>query len=369
MVEQKPEIQTENKGETNDPQGYAERKGNFLGKVKRGISRRVIVPVSLAIGLSGAAVGCGPGEAENTTNPSGITSTQVPGTESSSTTIPYATTEGNNTTTNTTHKVITTEVSTTVSTVPETTTTTNKDQAFLNLVSKDQTIDDVKGNIPHGSEITTPINVSDKVQAEFQQIHPGRKILYIGPDNRGDENNLTGNELNDSIVTVGGLDPETDLQFLSFGGTKAFQTEKGIFFGQIAMKFIDIILIPNSKDFYVHGIDPLSNNADIYVRIVRDENSKFQQTELQCFNLNNKDGFDYGKSKNYDKKKHLASNIQPDKFFIPGDTLEFFTQFSVVQTGNTGVMTFSADEKGVQTAALAGDIRLAGADEIESLFQ
>ena len=239
------------------------------------------------------------------------------------------------------------------------------------LISREKTIKDVKGYILDTTEIKSPINVSTQLQAEFQKAYPGQKILYIGPDNRGDENNLTGNELNDSIVTVGGtLLGDKDLTFLTFGGIKKIMTENGkIFYSQIAMKFIDIILIPNSKDFYVHGIDPLSNNADIYVRIVRDENSKFQQTELQCFNLNNKDGFDYGKSKNYDKKKHLASNIQPDKFFIPGDTLEFFTQFSVVQTGNTGVMTFSADEKGVQTAALAGDIRLAGADEIESLFQ
>jgi len=123
-VEQKPEIQTENKGETNDPQGYAERKGNFLGKVKRGISRRVIVPVSLAIGLSGAAVGCGPGETENTSSTPAIT--QPGTTEESSTTIPYATTERENSTTNTTHKSTTTTKAPTTTTTKEPTTTTTE---------------------------------------------------------------------------------------------------------------------------------------------------------------------------------------------------------------------------------------------------
>jgi len=102
MVEQKPGINVESQRWINDPQGYADRKGSFLGNVKRGISRIVIAPVVIAIGISGAAVGCDSGKTENTTNPPGATSTQVPGTESGSSTSQAnkgTTTSGKNTST------------------------------------------------------------------------------------------------------------------------------------------------------------------------------------------------------------------------------------------------------------------------------
>lgn len=70
-------------------------------------------------------------------------------------------------------------------------------------------------------------------------------------------------ELNDSIVTVGEFASrsKSNIKFLHFGETfptqqkengENGQVETVTIFPQIAMKFKDIVLIPKSKDFYVH---------------------------------------------------------------------------------------------------------------------
>ncbi len=268
----------------------------------------------------------------------------------------------------------------TVQDVITTTKSSENSITFQSLISKDKTIEDVRVAItPEGREITEPINVSDKLQKEFQKIHPGEKILYLGKDNKGPKDSLIDNELNDSIVTVGGLksENESEIKFIQYGGTllveQSPKDEKGkqeviTVFPQIVMKFKDIVLIPGSKDFYVHGIDPINNNADIYVRIVRDADGKFEQTVLQCFDLNNIDGINYN-ILDENKDKHLASGIAPEKFFPPGDTIEFFTATKLSDVGDVKKVTFVVDENKKQTARLGGIIRRAGVDEINSLFR
>jgi hypothetical protein len=93
MVEQKPNIPTQ--AETNDPQRYSDRKGGFLGSVKKkGISRRVFASVAVTLGLGGFLGGCGdenkPSETSRQTNITQPTTSENPTT--SETDIPYAST-------------------------------------------------------------------------------------------------------------------------------------------------------------------------------------------------------------------------------------------------------------------------------------
>ncbi len=252
---------------------------------------------------------------------------------------------------------------------------------FQSLISKDKTIEDVRVAItPEGREITEPINVSDKLQKEFQKIQPGEKILFIGEHNRAeDKDSLTGNELNNSVVTVGGFKSkdESEIKFLKFGGgtvgikqvvkRESGQEDEVTVFPQIVMQFKDIVLIPGSKDFYIHGINPINSNADVYVRMVRDINSKFSKTILQCFDLNNPDGFDYDFINDVNvKEKHLLVNVLPEKFFLEGDTIKIFTAGRINENGK---LTFEVDENNKQTGGIVANIRLAGADKINDLFK
>jgi len=103
MVEQKPEVKI-------DPEGYSDRGAGVLGQTNRKLGRlgnflrkhptaQKIAAVGAFVGLGGIAVaevaGCGPGKTENTTNPPGISSTQVP--SSTSQTNKETTTSGKNT--------------------------------------------------------------------------------------------------------------------------------------------------------------------------------------------------------------------------------------------------------------------------------
>lgn len=103
--------------------------------------------------------------------------------------------------------------------------------------------------------------------------------------------------------------------------------------------------------------------------MARDEIGKFNKTLFQCFDLNNKDGFEVDVNTDPDKNKHLAADIPPDKFFFPGSALEIMAHATTSGTGAVQQVTFKLDENGKQTALLTGVIRYAGADKINALFK
>jgi len=284
MVEQKPEIKI-------DPEGYSDRGAGVLGQTNRKLGRlgsflrkhptaQKIAAIGAFVGLGGIATaevaGCGSGEAENTTNPSGITSTQVPETELSSTTIPYATTEGNNTTTNTTRKTTTTEVPTTTeirTTTTEALTTTTTDEfsevrgalveaglredAYDGLFSN-TTFEEAKKYMEIPEYKTLREAVLSDLQKAFQSVHPDKKIVYIGKANRGLEMNAVITTL--PYTPVGGSDfPEDFFGGLEYPGIKGgYMTTIGEFQG--------LVPIPQTPDCLVELRSPFYENP-YFIRI------------------------------------------------------------------------------------------------------
>ena len=384
MVEQKPEIKI-------DPEGYSDRGAGVLGQTNRKLGRlgsflrkhptaQKIAAVGAFVGLGGIAVaevaGCGPGKTENTTNPPGATSTQVPGTESSSTTIPYATTEGNNTTTNTIHKTTTiTEAPTTTTTeAPITTTTETTLKSFDSLINHDITMQDVRASkITFGDFSIAdkpPVNVSDKLQQEMIKKN-GIRLLYVGSHNRAeDPNSLEGNQLNNVLFypEPNNITSSYNGFITVFGGIGQFDQETWFKMGQeLADK--PIVPIPNSKDFYAYD-----QVRKIFVRIVRETNGKYEQALLNYFDLNNTGQLDNGIAPEdgqqptelyTNREKHMAGNLSEDSlaiFFDPGSTMGYYMQEYPKLPGTKGIV----DENGIPVARLAFRVGYDGINMIKN---
>ena len=263
---------------------------------------------------------------------------------------------------------------------PATTTTETRIGISPELVSTAKSLGDVNGSIVAPKPLTTPMNVPAELQKQFAVLHPGQKILYIGPHNQGDPTNLAANDMNDSLVTVGG--PDGERPFLSYGGMGPRIVGQEGRYLQIAMEFQDIIFVPGSQDFYIRGTDPLNSDADIYVRVMVGAGTQSYPTTLLCFDLNSKAGFDYGSSQGFDKGAHYVTSVLKahtfNEFAAPGDTLCIFARMTLGETTTTVIngqkvsgapATLTVDERGCQEAEAIGVIRLMGADKVEALFK
>ena len=280
MVEQKPEIKI-------DPEGYSDRGAGVLGQTNRQLGRlgsflrkhpvaQKIAAIGAFVGLGGIATaevaGCGPGKTENTTNPSGITSTQVLGTESSSTTIPYATTEGNNSTTNTTHKTTTiTEAPTTTTTEAPTTTTEAQTGVDPEFISTEKTLADVIGITVKGEFIKKHDNVPAALNELYRTKNMGN-ILYVGEANAKDgvDGKTMRAVLADKLYQYAG-DSTGGLRMDFFGGNPNTEWPEMEQTDMVRGEFIDIVPAtsleePDTKDFYIRLRDPITKKES-YGRI------------------------------------------------------------------------------------------------------
>jgi hypothetical protein len=240
--------------------------------------------------------------------------------------------------------------------------------ALADLVG-DKTIEDVE-NSPR--EITPGMDplengvwmkVPDSLNNEYRKTQEG-SIWYLGPSNRGDPNNLANNELNNSLVTYKIDGGSARGIFGSFGAVEGFRdTDGGLYVEKMAMVFKDIVLIPDSKDVYLHGTDPYNDNADIYVRVVR-HNSKYKDTYLKCFNVNSKDIFDPYST----KKSKDAGDLTDEEwatFLVPGDTIGMLTQFHNAP-GYKYKVYYDENEKPI--LRMFANIRSMGADKMEAVL-
>jgi len=241
------------------------------------------------------------------------------------------------------------------------------------LVSTKRSLDDVEAAVHAGREIGEPVNVTPDLQQQYAVIHPGRQILYIGPNNRGDPRDLTANEMNNCLVTVEG---DASTQCTSFGGlgpADGYTGEPGLY-DRIVMEFEDVVLIPETDDFYLRGSDPFHEGTDIYVRVVVGSNTTtgFLPTLVSCLDLARTDGFE-GTSGDYITGMLKTHSFK--EYVIPGDTLcvfaeKIFGSTTPVTSGEGREVypfTLAVDERGCQVAFALAVIRCKGADKIAAL--
>jgi hypothetical protein len=270
-------------------------------------------------------------------------------------------------------------------TVSEPSTTTTLARTWQSLASPDKTLADARKApaIVNAGKNQPKGNVPDSLQAEFGQKFPGEEIYYIGPDNRAaDPNKLEGNELNDALVTIS-APGAVGARAMGYGGINGFENlkTKDYFYQHVVFKFVDIIPLGDSADFIVHGTLPLAadgGSQDVYIHVVRGSGS-YRKTLLTCFDIG-KGQFDFGDALGEyltdgsaatsalvaTKDKHLAANLSDDKlaqFFVPGDTMRAIMLMN--KPGGKPIY----DGYGMPVAYLLGDMRYAGADQIEALFQ
>lgn len=242
-------------------------------------SKRVVTPLALfgiafsAVG--GAAAGCGEENSSTTTS-------ERPTIASIVTTDTITTTESD-TTTGTTKLGTTTEPETTV-TIPTSTTeqpTTTTTERFNKIDSSiiSENFSDLQGYVFKGEEITEPINVSSADQENFQKLHSDYRLLMASKTGK---TFLTDMPFTNEYHNF-------SYNFDKLGGNS--ETEDGDFESESIIAQT-IILIPDSKDFYVQGLVRAEGTGgvfiDSFVRIVGedDKKDKIAQTFIVPFNLN-----------------------------------------------------------------------------------
>ena len=337
------------------------------------------VSACVAIGLSATAFGCFGTAATTTTVAASTTTVAAP-----TTAVTEATTTSVVATDTTAGPATTTSSSEDTTTVSEVSTPTTLGRTWASLVSPDKTLADAKKapSIISASKNQPVSNVPDGLQAEFAQKFPGEEINYIGPDNRAaDPAKLEGYELNDALVTIS-APGAVGARAMGYGGINGFENlkTKDFFYQHVVFKFVDIIPLSDAGDFIVHGTIPVVSDGstnDVYIHVVRSSGS-YKQTLLTCFNIGNGQ-FDFGDSLGeyftgstaasglvLNKSKHLASSLSDDalaQFFVPGDTMRAIMKMN--KPGGKPIY----DGYGMPVAYLLADMRYAGADQIEALFQ
>ncbi len=268
-------------------------------------------------------------------------------------------------TTTTTLATTTTEATTTTTratSVDSTTTTATQtvgiDRAFA---SKVKTLADVTPKIEKGQWILDPVGAVPSDLAKLFQSATNERLLWVGPENRGDEMN--------AVLT-------TKYYALSFFGESGFGMN---YFGgepdrspcHMAIGvFKDVIFIPGSADFYLRATNPLTG-IDFYSRVALSVwTGKFPvETLINVFNFQLK--YQYGMRSGIDTEHQLYLNDFVCKhklsaYLKPGDVVAIA---SFVYAIADGPETALVDEKGVQIAGNMYVFRFNGADSIYAMFK
>jgi hypothetical protein len=242
-----------------------------------------------------------------------------------------------------------------------------------NLINNNITIQDVRASkIEFGDIINKPLNVPDRLRSEATK--KGITLIYVGANNKAKDNtNLDGNELNDCLFyTKSGATFNGSI--FTFGGISNIEGISGNKqWVKIGMELADkpIIPISNSNDFYIYD-----QTRKIFVRVVRDEKSRYQQTLLNYVDLAYSEVFDNGTapqdgdspSELYkNRERHKAGSLNEKAlimFFNPGSAMGFYIQQHDSSAESYGI----TDEYGVPVARLAWRLGYAGIDKIKNLF-
>ncbi len=331
MVEQKPNIQTRTQEEINDPQGYADRKGGFLGDVRKKVSRRVIMPVAFAVGLSGTAIGCGD---ENKPPMNSITQP--------------STTEPELPTANITNQTTTTEK---ITTTTEAVTTTTEAAVGIDreFISTERSLADVTGKIEKGTYLTKPVGeIPADLQELFKSKNSGKKIVYVGKANQGDKMNAVVTDKVWQFQTFGdGIGQAWNF----FGGIP--ESPWGEYPYLATMEFLDVVLIPDSEDFYMRGKNPLTE-SEMYIRISTDNSRTKDYPSVFAFDLAKVGQDPPGAKAGHLTWKWFLANHKLSDIIQPGDILDI--NFSAFGRGSLSdpdniEWEVAVDERGVQYAS------------------
>ncbi len=348
MVEQKPNIQTRTQEEINDPQRYMDRAGGFLGSVRRRVARRA-APFIIAAGFGGVLGGCGvenkPSETSGQTTITQPTITSENPT-TSKTDIPYAsTTEPELPTTNITNQTTTTEKTTTTTEAVTTTTTEAQVGIDAEFISKEKTLVDVTGKIGIGKYLKEPDkSVPADMQELFRSKNPKNKLLYVGKN--GWKSVLTTKPwlFNDS-VSDGPV-------YNFFGGNP--EKPWGEYSDYAIMEFLDVVLIPDSEDFYMRGQNPLTG-SEMYARITQDNDKTIDYPVVYPFdiadNTQKQEIYGVGNDHSYVTWKKFLKSHKLSDIIQPGDIL--YMSFAGVGRGDLSdpdniKWDVAVDEKDVQ---------------------
>lgn len=267
-----------------------------------------------------------------------------------------------------------TETSTTI----EASATTMSDklaETLADLVG-DKTIEDVKVS---SREIVKaiypdregyPEEIPPSLREEFIDSQTGGWLLYIGPYNRGDMDSLADNELNNCLMTYNNPRyPDAGI-FYSYGCIGSGYNEPGgqgeTYVHQLCMVFKGIVMIPGSNDFYLHGIDPFHDDADIYARVMRN-NMSYADTYLKTYDVNIDNSFEEAFDPGSKEKSRDAGELTDEEwaiFLVPGDTLGMQTQIQV--SHNQGTVLYDENEKPI--LKMLANIRSMGADKMNEVL-
>ncbi|MBU2632587.1 hypothetical protein KKG52_02615 [Patescibacteria group bacterium] len=318
MVEQKPN-QPKSQLEASDPQGYSARGKGFLQRtIGERLSRRIVVPAALMLGglVGGSAAGCD-NESPTTSESSARTSITQPENPTTLGSIPNTNTTGTTLQeTTTSNSTSTTEVPTTSTTeVPTTTTTevlTGLDPEFI---SKEKTLADVAGEIEIGKPLKEPDkSVPADMQELFQSKNPKNKLLYVGKN--GWKSVLTTKPwlFNDSVSDG----PVYDF----FAGNP--EKPWGEYANFATMEFLDVVLIPDSEDFYMRGQNPLTG-SEMYIRTSPNNDKTIDYPVVYPFdmaaNTQKQQIFGVGNDHSYVTWKKFLKSHKLSDIIQPGDIL------------------------------------------------
>ncbi|OGH05253.1 MAG: hypothetical protein A2W22_01375 [Candidatus Levybacteria bacterium RBG_16_35_11] len=311
--------------------------GSFVSGLKEAGQSKVfktLAPLIVA-GTLGGLVLAGCGKNETTTVPSvSTTGITQPITTESTTTLPTTTTAGETTTT--------TEATTTTTEVT-TTTTEQKTGIDANLVSKERTLADVTGKIEIGKILTKPVGeIPADLQKLFQSKNPQNKILYVGKANEGDKMNAVVTDKLWKFKTMHGQ------EFNFFGGNP--ESAWGDYPQRAVMEFLDVILIPDSEDFYMRGQNPLTG-SEMYVRMTLGNEKTLDYPSTFYFDLGIDPQVVVGKNRTWN---HFLASHKIGDIIQPGDILYIsfvaFGKGGSLQDPGSIKWDVVVDERGVQYA-------------------
>lgn len=322
---------------------------------------------------AGAALGIGINKAVNQEpeqNPVDTTAITTPTTIPENVTIPPITT-----TTTEKPTTTTTEKPTTTTTEKLTTTTTTENQRnkiiknIEDLFSSEKVSSDVTGKIPVATDLEPSASVyGDKeLNDAYGKKNPSNVILYVGDKNKGKKANAI---ISTKFYRPEALGGDKGYDFSFFGGMAKEGAANGA--TTVVMEFKDVIKVDdNSGDFYIRGVNPLTEE-EIYARVNLSKNtSRNQYTTLWCFDYNKfiqetGDKFMYSHT-----ALNVLKNYKLSDFMNSGDTVFMIMSYVNMIDFETrkATVAFEKDDRDVQFVREIIVGRLEGAEEINKLFE
>ena len=262
------------------------------------------------------------------------------------------------------------------------------------LVSTEKTIEDVKkGAVPKGVYMEKPTNVPRELQDLFKKANPDDEILYVGSSNSQDNpEKMRDVATTKHFVYLYKGSKSLDIgSFRNFGGTEITDSKYGKKgkYTMIKMEFLDVVPVvdpdnPNTKDFYIRGMDPINKTDEIYVRVIT---GKYEYTRLHpeifgtvelkrgttfsYFDLSQKiqpiPDQDKNKAENFLQGHKLGELMQRGDVL---DILVYAEKFvDEAKNGNGTELDVYTDKNNAHIAQTILVERFKDADELEALFQ